>query len=414
MRTPVLLPHRPLTRLPQGIVRILCVATKAPWPPIDGGRLAFWQLLNDLARRGHSIALVAPAANHAPTEHVDALRAVCEPYLIAVASRSLPTQVASSVLTGTALSVTRHTSAEMTQAVANRVRVFRPDVIHVEQLQALANCRVAVADGVPLLLRMQNVESELWTQVAQSHWKRRPMQVESMRLKRAEQQALVTSDAVTTLTERDSDTFRSWVNQSVAARIQCIAPTFAEVLPSAAPVLGTPALALSGSTGWWPNAQGGRWFFDSVWPSVHRAMPGAHAHIFGGEPMLGPNVHSHSAPADSIDAFPANAIAVVPLHVASGIRMRILEAWARGLPVIATSVAARGLAVHNYQELVIADTPQQFVDALHRLTNDVALRAHLIAHGRTYLRRHHDENTVTQALIERYSGAIQTATLRRG
>jgi glycosyltransferase involved in cell wall biosynthesis len=66
-------------------------------------------------------------------------------------------------------------------------------------------------------------------------------------------------------------------------------------------------------------------------------------------------VETHPAPADSREAFAPGAILVVPLRIASGIRMKILEAWARGLPVVATPEAAAGLEAEDGRELLLAE-----------------------------------------------------------
>ena len=79
--------------------------------------------------------------------------------------------------------------------------------------------------------------------------------------------------------------------------------------------------------------------------------------------------------------------------------MRVLEAWARGLPVVATSTAAAGLHVESGRELLLADTPVDFLEAFDRLRREPAYGAALVAAGRAYLTRQHDSQTLTQALL---------------
>jgi glycosyltransferase involved in cell wall biosynthesis len=180
-------------------------------------------------------------------------------------------------------------------------------------------------------------------------------------------------------------------------------------LPAGPELPGEPALALAGSAGWRPNADAALWFMKAVWPHIARAFPRARLHLFGGrDDGRGHGVASHPAPVDSLSAFPLNGLCVVPLHAGSGIRMRILEAWARGLPVIATTIAARGLDVVSGRELVIADSAEQFVAAIERLTHDAGFRQALIAAGRDYLRTRHDPAAATDALVAAYRAAIES------
>ncbi|HEU4665005.1 MAG TPA: glycosyltransferase [Dokdonella sp.] len=136
-----------------------------------------------------------------------------------------------------------------------------------------------------------------------------------------------------------------------------------------------------------------------------RRLPRAVLHCFGGAERARGSVRRHDAPEDSRAAFPQHAIAAVPVRAGSGIRMRILEAWARGLPVVATPVAARGLAVSDGCELMLADSPARFADAIARIHGDAALRARLVAAGVAYLRAHHDARHQTRALLDVYDAA---------
>jgi sugar transferase (PEP-CTERM/EpsH1 system associated) len=73
---------------------------------------------------------------------------------------------------------------------------------------------------------------------------------------------------------------------------------------------------------------------------------------------------------------------VVPLRVGGGTRLKILEAMALGTPVVSTSKGAEGLEVTHGENILLADTPAEFADAVLRLLNNRALRARLAANGR--------------------------------
>jgi glycosyltransferase involved in cell wall biosynthesis len=128
-------------------------------------------------------------------------------------------------------------------------------------------------------------------------------------------------------------------------------------------------------------------------------------HVFGvgGPSRAEPGVDAHAAPEDSRAAFPAGAVLVVPLDLASGVRMKILEAWARGVAVIATPAAAAGLEAVDGRELLLAQGAGGFVAALRRLHSEPGLGPTLTAAGRSLLRRRHDPATVATALAEIYA-----------
>jgi glycosyltransferase involved in cell wall biosynthesis len=111
-------------------------------------------------------------------------------------------------------------------------------------------------------------------------------------------------------------------------------------------------------------------------------------------------VVAHGPPDKSIEAFPRNGIVVVPLRVASGVRMKILEAWSRGLPVVATPEAAAGLKVKAGNELLIARNAQDFTEALAALASLPALRKSLLHAGRTMLREKHAPEKIAGEYVE--------------
>jgi glycosyltransferase involved in cell wall biosynthesis len=186
-----------------------------------------------------------------------------------------------------------------------------------------------------------------------------------------------------------------------------VVPAPAESLLPAAdwPLPGEPALVLMGSSGWRPNLDGALWFLAEVWPRIREALPGARLHVFGLGflPRAATAVSFHDAPADSRDAFAPGAVLVVPVHLTSGVRMKILESWARGLPVVATSAAVAGLAAEDGRHLLVADDAAGFVRALVRLRSEPDLSRSLTAAGRALLRARHDPAAVAAALHAVYA-----------
>jgi len=387
-------------------LRILCVATKCPWPPRDGGRLVLSLTLQCFVDAGHDVAVVVPdeAANPPP----DSIPPNLELQRVRVRPRGWIAASARALWGRRAATLTRHDHAALRAVVAERIARWNPDIVHAEQLQAMANCAPAGAAGIPIALRMQNVESGLCEQAAQPVVLRALRRMESRHLRAGERLAVQRAATTIALTALDAHALAELARTEDRARIVCIEPPHpAQASPGAA-VAGDPALVLSGSS-WWPNAEGRHWFLRKVWPLLNAKLPGARLHVFGGDAPAGAGVELHAAPVQSQVAFPRAAIVIVPLLAAGGVRMRILEAWSRGLAVVATSIAARGLDVVDGRELMVADSPEQFLDAVRRVHSDVILRQTLADAGRAYLSRHHDPARQAQALLAHYARAIQSA-----
>jgi glycosyltransferase involved in cell wall biosynthesis len=391
-------------------VNLLWVVTKPPWPPVDGGRLVVVHTLAALRARGHQIDLVAP---HRPDDGdagtiVQGLTPLCRPHLVPVAPRPLGVAALAALRARLPLSIARHRHAALGAVVAELLRTQRFDVVHAEQLQALTACEPAFAAHVPVVLRCQNVESDLWRDSARGlagALARR----EATRLARFEGRALRRVAAAVALTEPDAA--RLALLAGAGAAIVHVAAPFPAELPPGAPLgAAPPALAVLASSGWRPNRDGVAWLVETAWPLIRTASPAASLHLFGARdlPERLAATHGlvrHGAPVDSRDAFPADAVCVVPLRSGSGVRMRILEAWARGVPVVATPPAAHGLDARSGHELLVAGSPVELAEAIRLLDRDAGMRSSLVAAGRTRLRLAHDPDHVATQLEQVYRDA---------
>jgi hypothetical protein len=391
-------------------MRILWVATKPPWPPADGGRLLQVLTLQSLAAQGHAITLVAPA--HGAPATLEALQAPLRqysvPHLVAVpARRVLPALVRAS-WRRVPVSVALHQAPAVRDRVAALLDTGAYDVVHAEQLQALAQCQPALRRGVPVVLRCQNVESDLWQGLAERSGLLRPLlRREAARLARWEGRALRTVRASVALTEADAERLCRLGGDGCA--VHRVAAPFPPWLPAAQhPLEGQPAVVVLGDDAWRPNRDGAAWFTRQIWPRVLQALPGAVLHRYGGGQREAParGVVLHASPEDSREAFPASgAVLVVPLRYASGVRMKILEAWARGTPVVATPQAAAGLDAGPGTELLLAHDAQSFCAALDALHRDPALARVLVHAGRARLQASHDPATIADRLGRIYASS---------
>jgi hypothetical protein len=192
-------------------VRILFVATKAPWPPRDGGRLLLLETLKALAPLGHEAHLVAPADGDGvdPSEAVRELSAFCVPHLVAAPRNGGFAAMVRSLRSGEPLSIARHARLALRAAVSEQLEARAFDIVHAEQLQALDACAAAFTRGAPVVLRAQNVESDLWAASARGRGLRgRLLRLEAARLEAFEARALERVSLTLALTDPDARRLR--------------------------------------------------------------------------------------------------------------------------------------------------------------------------------------------------------------
>lgn len=388
-------------------LRVLYIATKPAYPPRDGGRLLIWNTLTELSARGHRIAYVAPdlgADTTVPKEH---LESVCERVrLVPGSPPGVAGSAAQALLGRKPISIFRHTHGEVQKAVTTALQEFAPDVVHAEQIQAFYNLPANRPD-VPVLLRAQNVESRLWRMVAQRRrWLAWPARDEARKMAVSEARAIRRANRTVVLTRPDAVALAGGAGP-LARRITIIRPPFPSSLPNDSHTLDgdPPVVLLTGD--WLPNRDSLRWFLEEIWPEIHKLNPGVRGHVFGASEVKGhPFVSFHPAPADSGRMFCAGSILVVPLRIGSGIRMKILEAWARRVPVVATATAVGGLDDLESGGYLLAETGRDFASAVLRIHDEPGLQDKLIAAGKDALSKHFDPQMIAVQLEKAYLEAI--------
>jgi hypothetical protein len=390
-------------------MRILWVGTKTPWPPIDGGRLVASVTLDALAAAGVHITFVAPRG--ATNVHISSVHASSRiaPTLTDDRPRPWTRALVTSLWSGRPATIERHAAPRLAAVVAHLMRTQTFDVVHVEQLQASIAAAPARAYGLPSVLRTHNVESAIWASAALGRaWPTALLQrLEGRRVRAFEATALAEVDAVIALSAVDAAALRLL---APTAHVHVAPPPWPSALP---PVISIypgleqhPTFVWIGSRGWSPNDDAVRWLGEAIWPAIRAGMPDARLHTFGAALASAPGLSAHPSPADSAEAFWPGAILLLPLRQAAGVRMRVLEAWARSVPVIATDAALAGLDATDGDDVLIANEPAAFAQAAESLVRSPDLRARLVAGGRRTLVARHDPEAIARQMLEVYRAAI--------
>ena len=178
----------------------------------------------------------------------------------------------------------------------------------------------------------------------------------------------------------------------------------------------------SGAMDYHANVEAALWFASEMWPVIFSADPEAVFTIVGRNPtpevraLAGqPGIEVTGTVPDVRPYYREAAVAVVPLRIGGGTRIKILEAMAAGVPVISTTLGAEGLAAEPGEHYALADSTDQMRASLQSLLRDSQQAARLIAAGRDLIRRRYDWATLGDqlaghllGLAARYRHAAQT------
>lgn len=161
-----------------------------------------------------------------------------------------------------------------------------------------------------------------------------------------------------------------------------------------------------------PNREAVAWFTRNVWPSIVAARPETRLVIIGSDPPP-----RHSLPDvghvemvgfvdDVRDALARYAVFICPILTGSGVRVKLLEAYAAGIPVVSTTIGAEGLSKFDGDTCALADDPSEFAAKTLELLGNPGRAAELARKARTHVMAEWDMATITRKLAESYREVV--------
>jgi glycosyltransferase involved in cell wall biosynthesis len=168
---------------------------------------------------------------------------------------------------------------------------------------------------------------------------------------------------------------------------------------------GVPRVTFLGGLHYPPNAQGVLWFAEHIFPKVLAQAPDAVLTVIGKQPP-GELAQLNIPPAnlevtgyvDDPKPYLAQTRAfIVPLLAGGGMRVKILDAWCWGLPIVSTTVGAEGIATTPGEDMLIADDPDAFAAQVVCLLQDAQLNEKIAAGGRRSAEQNYDWRRVYKA-----------------
>jgi glycosyltransferase involved in cell wall biosynthesis len=164
-----------------------------------------------------------------------------------------------------------------------------------------------------------------------------------------------------------------------------------------------------GSMDYHANVDGVTHFAQATWPAIHAKKPGLVFTIVGRSPGAAvralaelPAIEVTGTVEDVRPYYREAVVAIVPLRIGGGSRLKILEAMAAGVPVVSTSLGAEGLAVNNGRDVLLADAPGEFSRAVLDMIEDGPARDKLVTAARALVHTRYDWSTIGQGLFDLY------------
>jgi glycosyltransferase involved in cell wall biosynthesis len=325
-----------------------------------------------------------------------------------------------SQFTGRPFLVERDDVAEFRSIVEQIVAFESIDVIHVDQL-TMAQFALPFAKrghGMPGLIF--DAHNAVWTitqRLSQSmpFYLRLPLALETKRIKRYEGEIVRDYHATLAVTELDRHALMQAIplTNSESHPLITVIPIAVDTLAIQPVERRTDSLNIVtlGTLYYPPNADGIRWFIKEVFSLIRSKVPEVKLTIIGknppkdflklaNEPDSGIVITGFVPDLDPY--FRDSTVAVIPVRAGGGMRVRILEAFARAVPVVTTTVGLEGIQAQPGRDVLVADHPADFADAVFRILNDKVLQTQLATNGRCLVESNYDWQVVLKDLDDVY------------
>jgi glycosyltransferase involved in cell wall biosynthesis len=357
-------------------MRILWVKAGKLLPVDTGGKIRSFNILRQLARR-HEVTLLTYYGGARDTDYerqvsAEFSGAVSIHTAAAAAPIATALDYAGRVLSRAPYAVTKFTAAPVRRLVHDWLTEGRVDVAVCDFLSASLNFP---ADApVPRVLFQHNVESVLWARQAREErhpLKRLLYRFEAFKMASYERAAVGRFDQVIAVSEADRSAMSGMTDPGRISLVATGVDT-SRYKPAGHPPQDGLVLFV-GSMDWQPNVDGVSYFCETIWPRVRRDVPHATFRVVGRNPgsairrLASDSVEISGTVSSVVEHLQQAAVVVVPLRIGGGTRLKIYEAMGAGRAVVSTTIGAEGLDVDDGRDIVLADEPAAFADAVVRL-----------------------------------------------
>jgi sugar transferase (PEP-CTERM/EpsH1 system associated) len=376
-------------------MKILFVCHRLPYPPTRGGKIRPFNMICHLGKE-HSVVVASLAHSDDELRDGSELTQYCEEVIAELLPAPVRWKQAFQALpTSTPSSVAYFRSARLHRRVQDVWRKHRFDVVWV-------HCAFVAQYVIDLpvngrVLDYGDLDSGKWSDY--SHFRVFPLSagyaLEARKLQAYERLLASQFQQCTVTAPGELEELRR-LGISSPCTVIPNGVDFSYFRLRTARNAGPPVLVFLGRMDYFPNVDGIVYFVRDILPRVREKVPNTQLRIVGSNPArtvrnLGriPGITVTGHVPDVRPLMEDATISVVPLRICRGTQNKMLECMSMGVPIVATSKAAKGTQAVCGKHFLVADNPEFFAQEVVRLLGDPALREEIAASARQYVETKH-------------------------
>lgn len=397
-------------------MNILQLTPQFPFPADDGGKISIANIYNTLLELNSNVIMVSISQNEVSDTDIEKYKRNGQIEVIVMDTRNTITRIIKHFITNKSLYIEKHYFNNLANLIEARVDMNEINVIHVDHSNmAKIGIELSRKYKIPIGLRLHNVEYMIWKRYYEELGFLNPKKLfigqQYKLLLKEESNFLNQVDVAFSITKKDRD------------RAIEIAPKSNVIVATAGVNLSEwksdenitkvkNSLVIATTFNWVHNINALRWFLNNVQPILKKNFNNLTLNIIGKNPpkefekFSNLGVKSLGYVDDVKPYLNKSEIYIAPLFVGSGIRIKILEAMAMGLPVVATDISAEGIDASESDGLFRANTSDEYISVLNDLLNNKNELIFLSVKAREYIKINHTWEKNVSIMLNQYQGLI--------
>jgi len=393
-------------------VKVLQLCNKPPLPALDGGCIAMNNVTRGLIENQVKVKVICIfthkhgfATAQLPADYVEATAIEG----VFVDTRINMVDAFANFMTADSYNISRFFSTDFDISLTRVLQNNKFDVVLLESLFMTPYiATIRRYSRARVVLRSHNLEFVLWEKMAsgtKNFARRAYLNYLSRKLKQYELSILNQVDGIAAISREDGKHFEKLgVKKPMTIIPFGVSSSDYESNES----IENPETALFhiGAMDWAPNLEGIIWLLEKIWPVIHKKHPALKLYLAGRsmpDDMMRsnyPNVVFVGEVEDAKAFMHSKSIMIVPLLSGGGIRVKIIEGMACGKAIISTSIGAEGISCEHGHNILIADTPTQWLHTVEDLLKNPGKMQSIGHAAKELVKQHYSNTSIAANLVE--------------
>lgn len=394
-------------------MKILLITHRVPFPQKGGYQIVVGNTAKGLVRLGHQVTLMSLNGKKSygktkvDKELLDKINYKVHDIDISISIWDMLVNLFSK----TSFNIDRYYDPAFEGLLLKEIKSNDYDVIQFEGLLvSLYLPAIQRATNAKLIYRAHNIENQVWTRLAQQKtdpFKKYYLQMHARRIKSYELQQLNKFDAITVFTQQDKAVMESY-GVKIPVEVLPVGIDLENYQPDVT-AIEFPSLFFLGSLEWLPNREGMEWFLDNFLTALTEGDLNVKLYVAGSDipesfddyEVMG-KIFIQGEVDDSLQFINSKSIMIVPLFSGGGMRVKIVEGMAMEKCIISTSLGVEGINFTDGENILIANTRDEFYQAIKRCIKDEKYCRTIGENARKLVQQQHNNNTVANSLVSFY------------